>query len=96
MCTDVERFSSIPAVAANCESTSESDEHLVGDRDSDCHEDVKVSEVRQTDDSDELSEVVVGHAGETDEVSEIDDDEIREADMMSEKSHETDDELDEI
>ena len=30
-------------------------------RDSEGHEDVRVSEVRQTDDSDELSEVGVGH-----------------------------------
>ena len=61
------------------------------------HEDVRVSEVRHTDGSDELSEVGVGHVGVTDEVSEIDDNEISEADTMSEKSHETDDdELDEI
>ena len=49
-----------------------------------------MSEVKHTDDSDELSEVGVGHVDETDEVSEIDHD-ISEADMMSEKSHETDD-----
>ena len=53
MCTDVERVSSIPAIAANCESTSESDEHLLGDRDSEGHEDIRVSEVKQNDDSDE-------------------------------------------
>ena len=34
MCTDVERVSPMPAIAANCESTSESDEHLASDRDS--------------------------------------------------------------
>ena len=66
MCTDVERVSPIPAIAANCESTTESDEHLAGDRDSEAeacegHEDVRVSEVRQTDDSDRVSEV--GHVG---------------------------------
>ena len=37
---------------------------------------LRVSEVRHTDDSDELSEVGVGHVGKTDKVSEIDDDEI--------------------
>ena len=85
MCTDVERISLMPAIAANCESSSESDEHLFGDRDSEGHEDIRVSEVRQTDDSDEHSVVGMGHVGETDEVSEIDDDEISEADMISEK-----------
>ena len=54
------------------------------------HEDVRVSEVRQTDDSDKVCEVrqtddsdkvcEVGHVGET---VEIDDNEISEADMMS-------------
>ena len=44
---------------------SESDGHVVGDR---------VSEMRQTDDSEDLSEVGVGHVGETAEASEIDDD----------------------
>ena len=70
-------------------------------------EDVRVSEVRQTDDSDKVSEV--GHVGQDvgkneDELSEIDDNEISEADMMRDVSHETDewwwvmydDELDEI
>ena len=53
------------------------------------HEDVRVSEVRQTDDSDKVSEV--GHVGEADdELSEIDDNEISEADMMSDESHEID------
>ena len=57
------------------------------------HEDVRVSEVRQTDDSDKVSEV--GHVGQDvgktdDELSEIDDNEISEADMMSDESHETD------
>ena len=66
MCKNVERVSPIPAIAANCESTSESDEHLAGDRDSEAeackgHEDVRVSEVRQTSDSDKVSEV--GHVG---------------------------------
>ena len=56
------------------------------------HEDVRVSEVRQTDDSDKISEV--GHVGQDvgetdDELSEIDD-EISEADMMSDETHETD------
>ena len=41
MCKDVERVSPIPAIAANCEKTSESDKYLVGDRDSEGHEDVK-------------------------------------------------------
>ena len=71
------------------------------------YEDVWVSEVRQTDDSDKVSEV--GHVGqdvgETDDgLRKIDDNEISEADMMSDESHETDewwwvmndDELDEI
>ena len=57
------------------------------------HEDVRVSEVRQTDDSDKVSEV--GHVGQDvgeadDELSEIDDNEISEADIMSVESHETD------
>ena len=39
MCTDVERVSLIPAIVVNCESTSESDEYLVGDRDSEGYED---------------------------------------------------------
>ena len=57
------------------------------------HEDVRVSEGRQTDDSDKDSEV--GHVdqdvGETDdERSQIDDNEISGADMMSDESHETD------
>ena len=57
------------------------------------HEDLRVIEVRQTDDSDKVSEV--GHAGQDvcktdDELSEIDNNEIREADMMSDESHETD------
>ena len=53
----------------------------------------KVSEVRQTDDSDKVSEVVhVGQdVGETDdELSEVDDNEISEADMMSDESQEAD------
>ena len=49
------------------------------------HEDVRVSEVRQTDDTDKVSEV--GHVGQDvgetdDELSEIDDNEISEADMI--------------
>ena len=57
------------------------------------HEDVRVSEVIQTDDCDKVSEV--GHVGQDvgktdDELSEIDDYEISEADMMSDESHETD------
>ena len=45
MSTDVERVLPIPAIAANCEGTSESDEHLAGDWDSEAeacegHEDV--------------------------------------------------------
>ena len=49
------------------------------------HEDVRVSEVRQTDDSEKVSEV--GHVGQDvgetdDELSEIDDNEISEADMI--------------
>ena len=57
------------------------------------HEDVRVSEVRQTDDSVKVSEVwhVFQDVGETDdELSEIDINEISEADMMSDESHETD------
>ena len=92
MCTNVERISSIPAIAANRESTSESDKHLAGDRDSEAcegHEDVRVSEVRHTDNSNKVSEV--GHVGKTDnELSEIDDNEISEADMIGDESHETD------
>ena len=56
-------------------------------------DDVRVSEVRQTDDSDKVSEVrhVDQDVGETDdELSEIDDNEIGEADMMSDERHETD------
>ena len=54
---------------------------------------LRVSEVRQTDDSGNVSEV--GHVGqdvgETDEeLNEIADNEISEADMMSDDSHETD------
>ena len=50
-------------------------------------EDVRVSEVRQTDDSDKVSEV--GHVGQTDdELSKIDDNEISEADMMSDETDE--------
>ena len=46
------------------------------------HEDVRVSQMRQTDDSDKVSEV--GHVGQTDDdLREIDDDEISEADMMT-------------
>ena len=50
------------------------------------HEDVGVSQVRQTDDSDKVSEV--GHVGQDvgqtdDDLREIDDDEISEADMMT-------------
>ena len=99
MWTHVERVSPIPAIAVNCESPSESGEHLAGDRDSEAeacesHEDVRVSDV--------------GHVGQDvgksdDELSEIDE-EISEADMMSDESHETvewwwvmnDDDLDEI
>ena len=56
------------------------------------YEDVRISEVRQTDDSDKVSKV--GHVGQDvgendDELSEIDDNEISEADMNDE-SHETD------
>ena len=69
------------------------------------HEDVRVSEVRQTDDIDKVSEVrqtddsdkvsEVGHVGEDvggtdDQLSEIDDNDISEADMMSDESHDTD------
>ena len=49
------------------------------------HEDVRVSEVRQTDDSYKVSEV--GHVGQ--DVGETDN-QISEADMMSVESHETD------
>ena len=57
------------------------------------HEDIRVSEVRQTNDSDKVSEV--GHAGQDvgetdDKLSEIDLYEIGEANMMSDESHETD------
>ena len=97
MCPHVQRVSPMPAIAANCESPSESDEHLAGGRDSEAeacegHEDVRVSEVRQTDDSDKVSEVrhVGQDVSETDgKLSEIDDNEISEADMMSDESHET-------
>ena len=52
------------------------------------HEDVTVSEVRQTDDSDKVGEV--GHVGKDvgdtdDELREIDDNEISEADMISDE-----------
>ena len=81
MCTDVERVSPIPAIAANCESTSESDEHLVGDRDSEGHEDARESEW------DRLMTVMNIMMMRL----------VRLIILMSEKSHETDDdELDEI
>ena len=61
----------MPAIAANLESSSESDELLVSDREG--PEDASVSEARETHDSDEVSEVgVAGEAGELDEDSEID------------------------
>ena len=55
------------------------------------YEDVRVSQVRQTDDSAKVSEGkhVGQDVGETDdELSEIDDNEISEADMMSDETDE--------